>query len=125
MKVYKIHIDSAKRQPSGHEYDFEFDIPGLATARDLKGTTWMAAVEWNDPVKYFEVSPIFAKSPAHPATLFLIARPTLTRGRVGPALPPTPFASSWGTRVSATTDAAPRLAIVTRRRWELSSRAIG
>ena len=39
MKVYKILIDSAKRQPGGHEYDFEFDISGLATARDLKGHT--------------------------------------------------------------------------------------
>ena len=39
MKVYKIHIDNAKRQPGWHEYDFEFDIPGLATARDLKGHT--------------------------------------------------------------------------------------
>jgi hypothetical protein len=45
MKVYRILVDSAKRQPGGHEYDFELDISGLATARDLKGHTWMAAVE--------------------------------------------------------------------------------
>jgi hypothetical protein len=44
MKVYRLLIDSSNRQPGGHEYDFEWDISGLATARDLKGHTWMAAV---------------------------------------------------------------------------------
>jgi hypothetical protein len=78
MKVYRILVDSAKRQPGGHEYDFELDISGLATARDLKGHTWMAAVEWNDPVKYSELSPTFAKSAAHPAALFLTC-PTLSQ----------------------------------------------
>ena len=66
MKVYRILVDSAKRQPGGHEYDFELDISGLAPSRDLKGHTWMAAVEWNDPVKYSELSTTFAKNAAHP-----------------------------------------------------------
>jgi hypothetical protein len=78
MKVYSILIENAKHQPDGHEYDFEFDISGLATARDLNRHTWMAAVEWNDPVKYSEVSPIFAKDPAHPAALFVTC-PMLTQ----------------------------------------------
>ncbi len=30
MKVYTLLIESAKRQPGGHEYDFELDISGLA-----------------------------------------------------------------------------------------------
>ena len=37
MKLYRILIHGAKRQPGGHEYHFEFDISGLATARNLKG----------------------------------------------------------------------------------------
>ena len=45
MKVYRLLIDSSKRQPGGHEYDFEWDVSGLSTARDLKGHMWMAAVE--------------------------------------------------------------------------------
>jgi hypothetical protein len=46
------------------------DISGLATARDLKGHTWLAAVGRNNPDKYSEVSPTFAKSLAHPIGLF-------------------------------------------------------
>ena len=74
MKVYRLLIDSSKRQPGGHEYDFEWDISGLATARDLKGHTWMAAVEWSDPVRYSEESPTFGKNSAHPSALFLTCR---------------------------------------------------
>ncbi len=44
-------IDSSKRRPSWREYDFEWDLSGLTTARDLKGHTWMAAVEWSDPIR--------------------------------------------------------------------------
>ena len=71
MKVYRILVDSAKRKTGGHEYDFEWDLTGLSTARDLKGHTWMAAVEWADPIRYSEVSPTFAKNAAHPSALFL------------------------------------------------------
>ncbi len=71
MKVYRLQIDSAKRKVGGHEYDFEWDLTGLSTARDLKGHTWMAAVEWADPIRYSEVSPTFAKDAAHPSALFL------------------------------------------------------
>ncbi len=56
MKVYRLLIDSSKRQPDGHDYNFEWDISGLATARDLKGNTWMDAVECLDPIRYSEVS---------------------------------------------------------------------
>jgi hypothetical protein len=78
MKVYRILIDNAELQPGGHEYDFKFDISGLAMARDLKGHTWMAAVEWNDPVKYSELSASFANYAALPVALFLIC-PTLSQ----------------------------------------------
>ncbi len=44
MKVYRLLIDSSKRQPGGHEYGFEWDLSGLTTARDLKGHTRMDAV---------------------------------------------------------------------------------
>ncbi len=44
MKVCRLLIDRSKRQPGGHEYDFEWDMSGLITARDLKCHTWMAAV---------------------------------------------------------------------------------
>ena len=127
MKVYRILIDSAKRQPGGHEYDFEFDISRLATARDFKRHTWITAVEWNDPVKYSEVFPTFAKHPPtrQPSSLPTRRYGSTTRRRVGPALPPAPFAFSLGTRVSATTDAAPTRHIVARRLWEISSRATG
>ena len=78
MKVYRLLIDSAKRQPGGHEYDFNWDVSGLSTARDLKGHTWMAAVEWSDPVRYSEVSPTFGKNAANPSVLFLTC-PTLSQ----------------------------------------------
>ncbi len=74
MKVYRLLIDSAKRQPGGHEYDFEWDLSSLSTARDLKDHTWMAAVEWMDPIRYSEVPPTFAKNAAHPSALFLTSR---------------------------------------------------
>ena len=78
MKVYMILIDNAKRRAGGHEDDFELNISGLTTACDLKGHTWVTAVEWNDTVKYSEVDPIFGKNnPAHPAALFLTV-PALT-----------------------------------------------
>jgi len=70
MKVYRLLIDSAARQ-SGHTFDFVFDISGVMTARDLKNHTWMCCVEWNDPVKYSEVSATFDKNALHPAALFL------------------------------------------------------
>jgi len=67
MKVYILLVDSAKRQPGGHEYDFEWDLSGLSTARDLKDHTWMATVEWTDPIRYSEMSPILEKMPhIHP-----------------------------------------------------------
>ncbi len=44
MKVYMITVDSAARQ-SGNEFDFEWDLSGFSSARDLKGKTWVAAVE--------------------------------------------------------------------------------
>ena len=122
MKVYRTLIDNAKCQSGGHEHDFEFDISGLTTARDLKGHTWVTAVEYNDPVKYSQVSPSFTKSSAHPAALFPTC-PMLTQHNTWEswtgAPSGAPFASSRGTRVSATTDAAPTLPIVARRLWEL------
>jgi hypothetical protein len=45
MKVNKLLVDSTNRQPDGHEYDFEWELSGISTAHDLKGHTWMAAVE--------------------------------------------------------------------------------
>ncbi len=74
MKVYRLLIDSSKRRPGGHEYDFEWNNSGLATARDLKGHTWMAAVEWTDPIRCSEESPTFGKNSAHPSALFLNCR---------------------------------------------------
>ena len=74
MKVYRLLIDSAKRQPGGHKYDFDWDLSGISTARDLKDHTWMVAVEWTDPIRYSEVSPTFAKNAAHPSALFLTCR---------------------------------------------------
>ena len=74
MKVYRLLIDSAKRQPGGHEYDFEWDLSGLSTARDFKDHTWMTAVEWTDLIRYFEVSPTFGKNAAHPSALFFTCR---------------------------------------------------
>ena len=47
MKVYRITVDSAARQ-TGNEFDFEWDLSGFSPARDLKGRTWVAAVEWCD-----------------------------------------------------------------------------
>ncbi len=49
MKVCRILVSIATRQ-SGHQYDFQCDLPGFTTARGLKGHTWMAAVEWSDPI---------------------------------------------------------------------------
>ena len=39
MKVYILLFDRSNRLPGGHAYDFEWDISGLSTARDLKGNT--------------------------------------------------------------------------------------
>jgi hypothetical protein len=74
MKVYRLRIDRSNRQPGGHEYDFDWNISGLTTARDFKGHTWMAAVEWSDPIRYSEVSPTFDKDPLQPSALFLTCR---------------------------------------------------
>ncbi len=74
MKVFRLFTNNAKLQPCGHEYDFEWDLSGLPTARDIKGHTWMAAVEWTDPIRYSEMSPTFGKNPAHPSALFLTCR---------------------------------------------------
>jgi hypothetical protein len=38
MKVYRIPVDSAARQ-SGHEFDFQWDLSGFSSARDMKGKT--------------------------------------------------------------------------------------
>jgi hypothetical protein len=56
MKVYRLIIDSTKRQPCGHECDFEWDLSGFTTTRDLRGQTWMVAAEWTDPIRYSEVT---------------------------------------------------------------------
>jgi hypothetical protein len=77
MKVYRVPVNSAARQ-SGHEYDFQWDLSGFTTARDLKGHTWMAAVEWSDPIKYSEETPTFASHVLHPSALFLTC-PELTQ----------------------------------------------
>ncbi len=74
MKVYRLLIDNSNRQPGGHEYDFEWDLSGLTTARDLKRHTWMAAVEWSDPIRYSEESPTFGKNSEHSSALFLTCR---------------------------------------------------
>jgi hypothetical protein len=121
MKVYRILIDSAKRQPGGHEYDFEFDISRLATARDFKRHTWITAVEWNDPVKHSEVSPTFGKSHTHSAALFL-PYPTLTQHITWErwtGAPSSTICVPRGTQVSATKDAASTLPIIPRGRWRL------
>ena len=70
MKVYRIPVDSAGRQ-IGHQYDFVWDLSGFSSARDLKGKTWMAAVEWSDVIKYSEESPTFGTNSLHPFALFL------------------------------------------------------
>ena len=70
MKVYRIPVDSAARQ-SGHEFYFQWDLSGFSSARDMKGKTWMAAVEWCDVVQCSEESPIFASNALHPSALFL------------------------------------------------------
>jgi hypothetical protein len=72
---YRILVDSSRRM-SGHAFDFDYDISGLVTARDLVGKTWMAAVEWSDPVRYSESSPMFAKDVNAPSVVFLTC-PTL------------------------------------------------
>ena len=71
MKVNRLLIDSSKGQPGGHEYDCEWDLSGLYTARDLKDHMWMAAVERADPIRYSEVSPSFEKNAAHHSAHFL------------------------------------------------------
>ena len=71
MKLYRLLIDSSKRQPGGHEYNFEWDLSVLSTARDLNDHTWMATVEWTDPIRYSEVPPTFGKNDAHLSTLFI------------------------------------------------------
>jgi hypothetical protein len=43
MKVYRIPVDSAARQ-SGHEFDFQWNLSGFSSSRDMKGKTWIAAV---------------------------------------------------------------------------------
>ncbi len=77
MKVYWITVDSAARQ-SGHEFDFEWNLSGFISARDLKGKTWVAAVEWCDVIRYSEESPTFASNSLHPSALFLTC-PKLTQ----------------------------------------------
>ncbi len=77
MKVYRITVDSAARQ-TGHEFDFEWDLSGVSSARDLKGKTWVAAVEWCDVMRYSEESPTYASNSLHPSALFLIC-PALTQ----------------------------------------------
>jgi hypothetical protein len=77
MKVYRIPVDSAGRQ-SGHQYDFVWDLSGFSSARDLKGKTWMAAVEWCDVIRYSEESPTFASNSLQPSALFLTC-PALTQ----------------------------------------------
>jgi hypothetical protein len=76
MKVYRIAVDTAERQ-SGHESDFEWDLSGFSSVRDLKGKTWVAAVEWCDVIRYSEESHAFASNNLPPSALFL-ACPTLT-----------------------------------------------
>ena len=73
---YRIHVDSRSRS-SGHEFDFDYDISGMVTARDLVGKTWMCGVEWCDPVAYSESSSLFAKDLNAPGTI-LLTSPTLT-----------------------------------------------
>ncbi len=77
MKVYRITVDSAARQ-SGHEFDFEWDLSGFSSARDLKGKTWVVAVEWCDVLRFSEESHAFASSSLHPSALFL-TYPALTQ----------------------------------------------
>ncbi len=56
-KVYRLLVYISKRQPGGHEYNFECDISGLSTARDLKSHTLMATVERTNHIRYYEESP--------------------------------------------------------------------
>ena len=44
MKVYGISVDSAALL-SGYEVNFQWNLSGFSSARDMKGKTWMAAVE--------------------------------------------------------------------------------
>ncbi len=70
MKVYRIPVSSAEYQ-SGHQYDVQWDLSGFTTARDLRGHTWMAAVEWSDPIQYSEEIASFASHVLHPSAFFL------------------------------------------------------
>ncbi len=80
MKVYRIAVDSAARQ-SGHEFDFEWGLSGFISACDLKGRTWVCAVEWWDVLRYFEESLTFATNSIHPSALFLTC-PALTQQNI-------------------------------------------
>ncbi len=77
MKVYRVLVYSAARQ-SEHEFDFEWNISGFNSARDLWGKTLVAAVEWCDVLRYSEESPTFASNSLHPSALFLSC-PALTQ----------------------------------------------
>ena len=75
MKVYRILVDSSQRT-TGHAFDFTYDVSRITTSRDFIGKSWMAAVEWCDPVKYSEHTGVFAKHINHPSCLLLTC-PTL------------------------------------------------
>jgi hypothetical protein len=77
MKVYRITVDTAARQ-NGHEFDFELELSGFSSASDLKGKTWVCAVECCDVIRYSEESPTFASGSLHPSALFLTC-PALTQ----------------------------------------------
>jgi hypothetical protein len=65
------------------------DLLGFTTARDLKGHTWMASVEWSDPLKYSEESPTFATHVLHPPILYLTC-PELTQHNTWESWPGAP-----------------------------------
>ena len=88
MKVYRIPVDSAARQ-SGYEFDLQCDLSGFSTARDKKGTAWMAAVEWCDVVRCLEESPTLAWNALHHSALFLTC-PALTHHNTWESWPCTP-----------------------------------
>ena len=77
MTVYRIPVDSTARQ-SGYEFDLQWDLSGFNSVRDMKGKTWMAAVEWCDVFRYSEESPTFASNNIYPSAVFLTC-PALTK----------------------------------------------
>ncbi len=70
MKSYRILVDSSKRL-SGHPCDFLFDVSRVSSSRDFRQGSYMAAVEWIDPVHYSETSSSYDENPTNPPCLLL------------------------------------------------------